>query len=104
MLKGLPFICVLILLPFHFILPASGMLLACTPPRLPHYHSACMFSKEQELIFCGLASSPPPSPIISQAITQLGLWELDLPLPLLSSLHLRYHEPNLVKGKSHSCT
>lgn len=80
MLKGLPFICVLILLPFHFILPASGMFLACTPPRLPRYHSACMFSREQELIFCVLASSPPPSPTISPATTQLGLWELDLPL------------------------
>lgn len=59
MLKGLPFICVLILLPFHFILPASGMLLACTPPRPPCYHSACMFSREQEFIFHVLVSSPP---------------------------------------------
>lgn len=58
MLKGLPFICRLILLPFHFILPASGMLLAYTPPHPPRYHSACMFLREQELIFHVLVSSP----------------------------------------------
>lgn len=72
MLKGLPFICRLILLPFHFILPASGMLLAYTPPHPPHYHSAWISLKEQELIFHVLVSSPVTSP--------LSLWEYFLPL------------------------
>lgn len=71
MLKGLPFICRLILLPFHFILPASGMLLAYTPPHPPRYHSACMFLREQELIFHVLVSSPS---VASPVTSPLRLW------------------------------
>lgn len=74
MLKGLPFICGLILLPFHFILPASGMLLASTPPHPPRYHSACMFLREQELIFHVLLSSP--SSAASPVTSPLRLWVL----------------------------
>lgn len=99
MLKGLPFICGLILMPFHFILPASGMLLAYTPPHPPHYHSVCMFLREQELIFHVLVSSPPTpqlllSPAHSASVSVFS------PLAFFSSLNVRYHKSNSVKGKS----
>lgn len=99
MLKGLPFICRLILMPFHFILPASGMLLAYTPPHPPRYHSACMFSREQELIFHVLFSSTPApqlllSPAHSASVSVFS------PLAFFSSLNVRYHKPNWVKRKS----
>lgn len=102
MLKGLPFICRLILLPFHFILPASGMLLAYAPPHPPRYHSARMFWREQELILHVLVSSPlsAASPVTSL----LSLWDFFLLLAFFSSLNVRYHKPSLVKGKSCSCS
>lgn len=84
MLKGLPFICGLILLPFHFILPASGMLLAYTPPHPPCYRSACRSLREQEIIFHVLVSSA-ASPVIST----LSLWEYFFPTGLVLILECK---------------
>ena len=67
MLKGLPFICRLILLPFHFILPGSGMLLvyARPPPsfRLHVFEGAGAYFPCACLFFSPSAASPITNPL-----------------------------------------
>lgn len=97
MLKGLPFICGLILLPFHFILPASGMLLAYTSPHPPCYHSAWTFGGSRSSF--SMCLSPLRPSAASPVTSTLSRWQYFLPLAFFSSLNVRYHKPNLVKGQ-----
>lgn len=45
-----------------------------------------------------------PASAASPATNPLTLREVFLPLAFFSSLNVRYHKPNLVKGKSCSCS